>query len=226
MPSLEDGLSFGFPVPARTSVLGPVLRRDLADLNQQFLDISLDAGLAGDPRFTWSEPVRCGLLETDAAARARMASSPFSFFELVLPADVAMPAGPGRVAEGTSAGADPAVAGRCMTFVHLALFLAWRLADGAPLATRLALGISPAAELLLNETSASQLVQFAALPGLIRPRWPAHRRYWDLLAGAARRGSDAALQWAQWAGICLLGADLASCASGGPDPGPKNRPSR
>jgi hypothetical protein len=203
-----------------------MLRRELADLNRQFLEISLATERAADPRFAWSDAVRCGLLATDEATRERMASSPFTFFELVLPAGTTATPSLGRVEDARRPASEPAESGRCLTFLHLALFLAWRLADSAPLAMRLALGISPTAELFLNETSASQLVRFAASPGLIRPRWPDHRRYWELLASAARRGSDAALQWAHWAGICLLGSEQVPHAAGGSTSGPQRRPGR
>lgn len=222
----DSAPALGLAALARDAVLGPHLRRDLTNLNCQFLEISLGTELNVEPRYAWSEPVRAALLATDAATRERMASSPFSFFELVLPSDPGLTPGPGRVGEAGRPDDVPATAGRCQTFLHVALFVAWHLADRAPLATRLALGISPAVELVLNESSTSDLVKLAACPGLVRPRWPAHRRYWDLLAVAARRGSDAALQWAHWMGICLLGANLGTPAPAEPVPGSPRGPGR
>lgn len=206
---------------ARDGMLGPHLRRDLTVLNHQFLEISLGTDLTVDPHHAWSEPVRARLLATDAATRERMSSSPVSFFELVLPADATTKADTGRVEEAGRPDERSAVAGPCLAFLHLALFLARSLVDSAPLATRLALGIPPAVQRVLNETSTSDLMRLAACPGLVRPRWPGHCRYWELLATSARHGSDTALQWAHWMGICLLGASLGTQTPGDPIPGPR-----
>lgn len=197
----------------RSTVLGPTVRRDIADLNREYLEISLSPEMQDDPRFAWSEPVRRSLLEADPGTRGRMAASPFSFFELRLPSpDPRGVAEPGRVEDGGSPLVAGTAAARCASFVHLALFLAWRLADAEPLATRIALGLPPAAELRLNEMSPSQLVQLAAWPGLVRPRWPDHQRFWSLLASASRHDSVIALQWAHCIGICLLGTVPAAAA--------------
>ncbi|MGB5104693.1 MAG: hypothetical protein WBO04_15435 [Steroidobacteraceae bacterium] len=204
--------------PLRSSILGPTVRRDIADLNREYLEISLAREMQDDPRFAWSEPVRRALLDTDPVTRECMAASPFAFFELHLPPPE--PRGiaePGRVEDGGFPLAAGAVTGRCASFVHLALFLAWRLADAEPLATRIALGLPPAAELRLNEMSPSQLVQLVAWPGLVRPRWPDHRRFWSMLAGASGRNSVIGLQWAHCIGICLLGT--APAAGAGPPSG-------
>jgi hypothetical protein len=196
----------GRELPLRSTILGPAIRRDIADLNGQYLEISLSREMQDDPRFAWSESVRRLLLEAGADTRGRMAASPFSFFELRLPPPEPLGvAQPARVEDGGFPLVAEAAAGRCASFVHLALFLAWRLADAEPLATRIALGLPPAAELRLNEMSLSQLVHLATWPGLVRPRWPDHPRFWSLLAGASRRNSVVALQWAHCIGICLLG---------------------
>lgn len=221
MQPRENLQALGIAGLGRDGMLGPQLRRDLTVLNYQFLEISLGTGLGVDPRHTWSEPVRAQLLATDAATRERMASSPVSFFELILPADAATHADPGRVEEEGRPDELPAIAGSCLAFLHLALFLARTLVASAPLATRLALGIPPAAQRVLNETSTSDLMRLAVCPGLVRPRWPGHRRYWELLATSARHGPDAALQWAHWMGICLLGASLGTQTPVAPIAGPR-----
>jgi hypothetical protein len=202
----------------RSNILGPMVRRDIADLNREYLEISLLRELHDDPRFAWSEPVRCSLLEAGPATRERMAASPFSFFELCLPPSESRGvAETGRVEDGGFPPPAGVAAGRCASFVHLALFLAWRLADAEPLATRIALGLPPAAELRLNEMSPSQLVRLVAWPGLLRPRWPGHQRFWSMLAGASSRDSVIAMQWAHCIGICLLGTVPA--AGAGPPAG-------
>lgn len=211
----------------RGGLLGPAVRRDVADLNRQFLELGLCPDLAGDARFAWSDPVRRGLLETDEATRGRMATCPFTFFELLLPADrPGAVAEPGRVEDGGWPAAAGVMASRWLSFAHLALFLAWRLADNAPLATRIALGLPASCELKLNEMCPSQLVQLATWPGLIRPRWPAHRQFWATLAGAGRRNTTVALQWAHCFGICLLGADREVPGDRAEDAGSRRRPRR
>jgi hypothetical protein len=171
--------------------------------------------------------VRCGLLETDEVTRGRMAACPFTFFELLLPQDrPGFVAEPGRVEDGGWPVAAGVIASRWLSFAHLALFLAWRLADSAPFATRIALGLTPSSELRLNEMCPSQLVQLATWPGLIRPRWPAHRQFWATLAGAGRRNTPVALQWAHCFGVCLLGGDRERPADTPGDPGPRRKPRR
>ena len=195
---------------AQGGVLTLSIRRDLADLNRQFLELGLRPELSHDPRFAWSGPVRSGLLGTDAPTLGRMASCPFALFGIRLPAPAAdgRPMG-SRVEDGAAAIASSEPwHGRCLAFVHSALFVALRLADTAPLAARIALGLSPGAELRLNEMCQSEVAQLATCPDVIHPRWPAEPRFWGMLRGAARQCSPASWQWAHCFGICLLGPDL------------------
>lgn len=207
-------------------VLSPAFRRDLADLNRQFLELGLAPELASDPRFAWSEPVRAGLLGTDSATRDRMAGCPFALFEIHLPA-TRTTAGivPSRVQDGAAAmaPAEPWHA-RCLAFGHFALFVALRFADIAPLATRIALGLSSAAELRLKEMCPSEVAQLATSPDVIRPRWPAHPRFWAMLRWAVRSGAPSALQWTHCVGICLLGSEFSAVESGPVGPTPRHRP--
>lgn len=209
-------------------VLTPAIRRDLADLNRQYLELGRAPELASDPRFAWDEPVRADLLRTDAATLDRMAGCPFALFEIRLPASFAT-AGrvPSRVEDGEVAAAigEP-WHGRCLAFAHFALFVALRLADIAPLATRIALGLSPAAGLRLSEMCPSEVAQLAASREVIRPRWPAQPRFWAMLRGAVRSGAPTALQWTHCFGICLLGADFSAVEGGPGGPTPRHRPPR
>jgi hypothetical protein len=208
-------------------VLTPAVRRDLSDLNRQFLELGLAPELASDPRFRWSDAVRTGLAGTDAATRDRMAGCPFALFEIVLPVGQP-PTGlaVSRVEDGlAAAGSGEPWRGRCLAFVHFALFVAWRLADTAPLATRIALGLAPGAELQLNQMCPSEVLRLAEIPSLIRPRWPAHPRFWAMLRGAARANSAASLRWTHCVGICLLGADLSE-ATGAASSSQGHRPLR
>jgi hypothetical protein len=211
-------------IPVRHGLLPPALRRDLADLNGQFLDLSLVGEASCEPGCHWAEPVRRRLREVDPPTRTRMAAAPFALFRLVPPAITALvpvpPAGgvadlplPARVAGGQ---------GRWMSFTHQASFFARRLVDGAALASNVVLDLTPDAQSLLSALCPSQLAMLAAQPGLVRPRWPDHLRFWEMLEAAARCETAAALQWAHCVGVCLLGID-----SGGTPPGPgRRRPRR
>lgn len=223
--SRPGDLSFGQLLQG--GLLTRAVRRDLTDLNRQFLELGLNMELVADPRFAWSEDVRAGLLKTDGATRDRMAACPFALFEIMLP--------PGRADAGAASprvedalrlpAIDEPWRGRCLAFVHFALFVAWRLADTAPLATRVALGLSPEMELQLNEMCPSDVAGLAAHGNLIRPRWPGHSRFWAMLRGAAAEGSSVALQWAHCVGICLLGVDLNRIPAASAAPAvPRHRP--
>jgi hypothetical protein len=196
-------------------VLTPTIRRDLADLNRQYLELALAPELSVDPRFAWSDTIRSRLAATDAATRARMAGCPFALFEIRMPEDHGLTVRPAplRVEEGVamSAGREPWQS-RCLEFAQFALFLALRITDAAPLATRIALGLSPVAELRLHQMCPSEVAQFAARPDVVRPRWPSHPRFWAMLQGAARIDSASLLQSAHCLGICLLGPDLGALA--------------
>jgi len=211
----------GTLAPVRTGLLSPALRRDLADLNAQYLDLGLAPSLDGDPRFGWSEPVRRCLLEADHATRARVAAVPFALFDLVLPAGhLATP--PARVEDSRAATGPGTWQGRCESFAHQAVFLARRLVEGEPLALRVVLGLPDDVQQWLAECRLAQLAEFAASPRAIRPRWRLHLRFWEMLVGAARRGSPGALQWAHCIGLCLIGASDADAAP----PPPRRRPRR
>jgi len=207
--------------PARSGLLPPALRRDLTDLNTQYLELGLAPGLEGDPRFGWSEPVRRSLLALDAGTRMRIASVPFALFGLVL-----SPARPARVAprveDGPPANVPAGWQGRCESFAHQALFLARRLLDGEPMALHLVLGLSDEAQHWLAECRLAQLAEMAGSSHVIRPRWRLHARFWEMLAAAARRGTPTALEWAHCSGLCLLGAADSDVAP----PPPRRRPRR
>ncbi len=207
----------GALAPVPSGLLSTALRRDLADLNAQYLELGLAPSLDGDPRFGWSEPVRRCLLEADDATRARVAAVPFALFELVLPGGgLATP--PAGVEDSRAPSGAAAWPGRCESFAHQAVFLARRLVEGEPLALRVVLGLSDDAQQWLAECRLAQLAEVAASPRAIRPRWRVHLRFWQTLLGAARRGSPGALQWAHCIGLCLLGA-----ADGDAAPAPPRR---
>ncbi len=191
-----------YPVP-HGDLLGPVVRRDLADLNRLYLDLSLESALEEDPRFALADRIRAALCSCPGEVLGRIAECPFGLFQLRLP-----PAGSSvldHVADARQpAVLEPALAARCHSFVLLALLVARHLADGTPLSPRIALGVSPGAETQLAALCPSELARLALWAGLVRARWPRHERFWGMLVGAARAADPALARWAHCAGLCLL----------------------
>jgi hypothetical protein len=201
----------------RGGLLSPALRRDLADLNVQYLELGLTPGLEGDPRFGWSDPVRCCLRAADSGTRGRIAAVPFALFDLVLPTSGRVTVAP-RFEDGPGAAVPAGWQERCKSFAHQAVFFARQLVDGEPLALRLILQLPDDAQQWLAECRLAQLGEIASGSHLIRPRWRLHARFWEMLAAAARRGTPTALEWASCIGLCLLGA-----ADGEVAPAPSRR---
>jgi len=201
-------------------LLPPALRRDITDLNTQYLELGLAPGMECDPRFGWSEPVRCCLLATDAETRMLIAAVPFALFSLELSPATTARVTP-RVEDGRAASVPAGWHGRCESFAHQALFLARRLLDGESMTLHLVLELPDDARRLLAESRLAQLAAIAGGPNVIRPRWRLHARFWEMLAAAARRGTPTALQWAHCTGLCLLGA-----ADGDVAPAPPRRSRR
>ena len=194
------------PLPVQDGLLSPGLRRDLADLNAQYLELGLTDRVEADPRFDWPEPVRSCLRSVDPDTLARLVSVPFALFELVIPAiPVNSPAT--RVEDGRAAARPGVPPGRCESFAHQAVFLARRLVEGGELVSGVVFSLAPDARRWLLECRPSQLAELALDPATIRPRWRAHAQFWQVLVGASSRSSAAALQWAHCIGLCLIGAD-------------------
>lgn len=189
--------------------LSPAIRRDVADINRQFLELALAPALIDDPRFALPAEVGGGLLAGGEVLTARLAACPFTLFRLSLGQNDALGADrrPG-VEDARRPLIDAATCARTHAFAHMALFLARRLADDEPLALRIVLGLSAAEELLLNETRPSDLLRLAHAPELLGPRWTQEARYWRLLLRAAAGDSESTLRRAHCAGICLIVASL------------------
>jgi hypothetical protein len=209
MASLVDDPGSILGLPTRDGLFPPALRRDLADLNGQYLDLGLAGDGLDDPRFAWHESVRQCLLAADPPTLARIAGVPFALFALDLPE--ALPAAAeNRIEESRRDGGSVPFQTRMSSFSHQAVFFAWRLVSAMPLATCVFLDLGPATQAMLGELRPSQLAGLAARPDLVRPRWPRHVRFWEVLAGAARCNAAAALQWAHCFGLCLFGVDEAA----------------
>jgi hypothetical protein len=187
--------------------LTPTIRRDVADLNHRFLSLALEPALSGDDRFALPEEVHHTLEAGDESLLMRVAACPFTLFQVSLADRRLGGPGPG-VEDNRRPVVDAATASRAQEFAHVAVFLAWRLADDEPMAFRVVLGLSAGDELLLNQTRSSDLPRLAGGPQFIRPRWIRHPRYWRLLVRAAAAAGDATLQRVHCAGICMVVADL------------------
>lgn len=221
-PEPTDPSADSLPL-ARPGLLSPALRRDLADLNAQYLELGAVAAPPGDLRFRWSELVHRRLADLEAGIRQRMAAAPFALFQLVVPpATLGEVAGIADVGRGMS---DTGWRGRCASFAYQAAFFARRLSEGAPLAAHVVLDLPRESQSVLASLRPSQIAEYAAHPGFVRPRWPHHQRVWRMLEVAARDESSVATQWAHCVGVCLLGVDDDDPAAADPT-GARRRPRR
>jgi len=192
--------------PYQGNLLNPAVRRDIADLNRLFLAHALDPAHGADCWFRLPVSTVKRLVEVAPEARERAACSPISLFELELPRDDETP--PWRlesVADNDAEFADRARGETRRSFGLVALSVARRLAENVPFSSRIAFGLGSTSEARLSALTPSDSFRLASWPGLVRPRWPGHSRYWSLLAEAAAGTVQADLNWAYSAGLCLLG---------------------
>ena len=186
--------------PSR-SLLPESVRRELADLNGQYLTTIVATEDASTP-LCWRGRAMPALGE--ARLLETMASCPFTLFELRLDA-LAAPATP------TNDDLAPSLAVRHLhreALAHSALTLAWRLAESSPFSLRVALGLSAAAELVMNEMRVKSLSAWARTPGLMRTRWLEHAVFWKALGRAAEVGDSGQLARVHCLGITLLAGEL------------------
>jgi hypothetical protein len=195
----------GTEMALRGNLLPAGIRRDVADLNRLFLDCALDEALQPDPWFCLPQQAVIRLMLANPAARERVVQCPFTLFDLCLPqAGDRSDWQPPAVADAQPFDARlRAQADARRSFGLVALGAARRFAEGVPLSPRIAFGVGAAAEARLSGLSPSESFGVAAWPGLIRPRWQRHERYWCMLAAAAT-GTDAqVLRWAFATAMCL-----------------------
>jgi hypothetical protein len=185
------------------NLLNPGVRRDIADLNRLFLERALDPVHATDPWFALPGGPAERLRTATSEARERAAQSPFTLFEVRMPQPA--DARPGdAVADAPGEGRTEAHRDEIRrAFGVAALAVVRRLTEGVPMSPRIAFGLEKAAEAHLCALSLSESYRVAAWPGLIRPRWSTHERFWLVLAEMAVRGEH--LHWAYATGLCLLG---------------------
>ena len=189
--------------PSR-SLLSESIRREITELNRQFFAV-LSGDDAGMLPLPWRE-LDSTVLNAPTLIDL-LAPCPFTLFALQLDA----PPSVGPVDPAThqaTANGQPLRPTSHDALAQSALTLAWRLAESSPLSLRLALGLSAAAELALNEIRVTSLPVLARKPGLVRTRWIAHDGFWAALLRAARRRDAGLLARVHCLGITLLVADL------------------
>lgn len=200
--SMRDTAGLGRP---GAGLFAGAIRRDIADLNGQFLGLCVEPGLAQDPRLQVPDEVRACLAACPPDARRRMASCQFSLFQFNLPEPAA--GGGGGCTSGPwcrqSPGAGPQAGSRVRDFALLSLAVARQMAVQAPLALRIALGLGGPQASRLACLGPSDIAGLAEWPGLVGPRWSWHDRHWRLLASAAQSVDGIDLQRAQALGLCL-----------------------
>lgn len=190
--------------PLQGRILSDQVLRDLADLNARYLEMVGRDCLEDDPLVGWCPEALAVVRGADRAVLARMAACPFAMFQIDLTASSGCNREEPRVEDRSAAGKDPALVIGLSSFRRVALFTAWRLADGSPLAARIAFGLSASAELELNEMCPSEVARLADARGVVRARWPENTRFWLMLRAAAQSQCAEALQWAHCVGICLM----------------------
>lgn len=198
-------------LPAHESGPGNLLndgvRREITDLNLLYLERALDPVDGLDPWFGVPEPARAVLSGATPDVQVRTASSPVVLFQISLPVEWTDDHRSGRgIADGgriVRTEGDVRVEAR-RSFGLVALGVARRMAQASPLATRIAFGLAPDVSQRLSSLTPSESFALASCPGLIRPRWSGHDRYWQALAAAATAPRDGRLDWAFRAGLCLM----------------------
>jgi hypothetical protein len=183
------------------------VRRDITGLNRLFLERVLDPFSAPDPWFNVPAPAAARLGEATLEARERAARSPVVLFEVTLPDPALASAWRGDAVadEPELQVADRGQVEVRRSFGLAALGVLRRLLEGSPLSPRIAFGLGPAHAEQLAAMSIADSYRLASWPGLIRPRWTAHARYWEVLADAAAGSGADVMRWAYATGLCLLG---------------------
>ena len=125
------------------NLLTAAIRRDIADLNRLFLQCALEPGFGSDPWFCLPARAVGRLASAPPQARERVAQSPFTLFELCLP-EPADRLGWRPAAVADAQDADPGLRANAdarRAFALIALGVARRLAEGAPMCPRIAFGV-------------------------------------------------------------------------------------
>ena len=188
------------------NLLNPAVRRDIADLNRLFLTHALDPVHRADSRFELPAATVQQFERAPPDALERAVCMPLTLFKLVLPDALdAADWRTGAVWDAERHPDDHVGTEIRRSFGLVALGVVRRLAEGVPLAARIAFGLPASQETRLSSLSPSEAFRLASWQGLVRPRWPGHAGFWNMLAGAATGSRKEDLSWAYSAGLCLLG---------------------
>lgn len=188
------------------NLLNAAVRRDIADLNRLFFTHAMNPVHRAD---SWFQLPAVALQQFECATPEvleRAVCMPMALFELVVPepgdaADWRIDA----VGDAERHAGDQARDEARRSFGLVALGVVRRLAEGVPFAARIAFGLPADVESRLSSLSPSDTFRLASWQGLVRPRWPGHVRFWNMLAAAAAGSRTEDLFWAYSAGLCLLG---------------------
>jgi hypothetical protein len=188
------------------NLLNAAVRRDIADLNRLFLTHALDPVHRADSWFQLPAATLQRFERAPPEALERAVCMPVALFELVFPEPGdAADWRTGAVGDAARHPADHARGEIRRSFGLVVLSVARRLAEGVPFAARIAFGLPASAESRLSSLSPSETFRLASWQELVRPRWPNHARFWNMLTGAAAGSRKEDLFWAYSAGLCLLG---------------------
>ena len=196
--------------PVTGTLLSPVLRRRLAELNRGYLELSVDRAPATDVRLL--PPAQAGrIARMDDMGRQRLADAPLALFELRVTEALAEPVARGAGVADTS-GSRPVDPGGTADepLLQFAVFFAWHVATTAPLSALLMLGLHGPALRLLLEVPPARLGLLARSSALLRPRWPDNAALWDALLEGAASGSEVLLRRAHCLGVQLLSEQVAT----------------
>ena len=202
-----ESVLVAFPLPA--GLLGASMRRTLGDLNQSYLELCTAVDAAGDPRFSLREEVLAKLVAAEPDTLRRLVQCPFALFELQAdPAPRFEPAH--RISDVATRSANETLDEQGRRFTQAAFVVASRMTERSPLATRIAFGLPPSVDSMVQELSPVALLQAAARKATLRPRWRNHPSFWPLLLEAAQLKGGLQLQRVHSLGVRLLAAQLAA----------------
>jgi hypothetical protein len=199
------------------TLLSDSVRRAVADLNRRFIWRILRTADDDPDDFRMPALQLLPAAAFDQQTIDVMSACPFTLFELRIPES--QPAGMSREHAQVRDAVRPPAAMPDLEYqalAHGALMFASRLADTSPLSLRLALGLSAASELVMNETPVTTLPEWIRSRELLRTRWLEHPHFWPTLVRGAWQRDDATLNRVHCLGLTLLVGDLglrdADCA--------------
>jgi hypothetical protein len=208
MPPILSPESILIPFPVPTGLLGATMRRKLAELNREYLDLCMSPGAAGDGRFGLREDVLDKLAGADPDTLRRLVHCPFALFELYIEPASRFEASR-QVSDSALQSTEPFEESG-QRFIQAAVVAVAHMTERSTLATRIAFGLSPAVDALVRDLSPVALLLAAARRTSLRPRWRDHPIFWPTLLEGAQLKGGLVLQRAHSLGIRLLAAQVAT----------------